>query len=186
MVLSLLVAGFLLVPGKVSISLPVIGEAQQSIADTNGPEFDVPFGNLSVDYPPESGPVNISLTLRVEVTDPDDVDTVIGSYRLDEETEWLNKTLSYTPREEYPNLYSTFVMNYTLGPGNWGVVFYFKFYANDTLDNWNSSSVYFYSFSGGGMPSPIQSILLNPLFWMTLVPVVLVIAIVVRRILKNR
>jgi len=181
-----MVAGLLLSPMDRSILLPVLEGPQQAIADTNGPEFDVPFGNLSIDLPPESGPMNISLKLRGEVTDPDGVDTVIGSYRLDEEIEWHNKTLSYTPTETYPNLYSSFVMNYSLGPGNWGVKWYFKFYANDTLGNWNSSSVYFHSISGGGMASPTQCIFLNPLFWMVLVPLLFLITILTRKLLKNR
>lgn len=181
-----IVAAFFLVPAGVSTSLSVLEESQQSISDTNGPEFDVPFGNLSIDFHPESGPVNISLMLRVEVTAPSGVDTVIGSYRLDDENEWHNKTLSYTPREGYPDLYSAFVMNRTLCSGDWGGKWYFKFYANDTLGNWNNSSVWFESFFGGGMPSPASSIFLNPLFWIAVVATVLVIAILVRRFLKNR
>lgn len=186
LVVFLIVAGSLIAPVGGIISPLVQGETQQAITDTNGPVFDVPFGNLSIDLPPETGPMNISLKLRVEVTDPDGVDTVIGSYRLDEETEWHNKTHSYTPRETHPNLYSAFVMNYTLGPGNWGVRWYFKFYANDTVGSWNSSAVYVHSIWGGGMSSPTQCIFLNPLFWIAVIATVFVVAVVVRRFLKNR
>ncbi len=131
------------------MSLILKQNAPHIVADSNGPTFAVPLGNTSVTFPPGTYPVNFTLSLEVEVIDPDGVDTVIGSHRLDSETAWHNTTLSYTPTTDHPDLYSAFVMNYTLGPEHWGVMWYFKFYANDSLGNWNSSGVWFRSFSAG-------------------------------------
>jgi hypothetical protein len=97
--------------------------------------------------------VNFTLSLEVEVTDPDGVDAVIGSHRLDSEAAWHNTTLAYTPMTDHPDLYSASVMNYTLGPEHWNVTWYFKFYANDSLGNWATSEVYFQSISGGWLTS---------------------------------
>jgi hypothetical protein len=115
------------------------------MADSNGPTFAVLLGNTSVTLPPGAYPRNYTLSLQVEVTDPDGVDTVIGSYRLGSETVWHNMTLSYTPTTDHPDLYSAFVMNYTLGPDHSSVMWYFRFYANDSLGNWSSSGVWFRS-----------------------------------------
>jgi hypothetical protein len=115
------------------------------IADSTGPTFAVIDGNTSTTFPPGADPVNFTLGLEVEVTDPDGVDMVIGSHRLDSEAAWHNTTLAYTPTTDHPDLYSAFVMNNTLGPEHWNMMWYFKFYANDSLGNWASTGVWYRS-----------------------------------------
>lgn len=119
---------------------------------SEGPEFNVINGNESGTLAPAES-YNLTFTLITEVTDPDGVDTVIGSYNRDNKSVWQNISMYYSPTERHPNLYKSIPLNYTLGPGNWGVIWWFKFYANDSNGNWSSSGVWFNSIHGGASTS---------------------------------
>ena len=93
------------------------------------------------DLVPSSVPVEMSLSLSVVVRDEDGIDTVIGSYKKDNDTIWTNTTMSfYAELPEQRHLYSAEPLNFTLDADNrlmlWDVVFY----ASDTLGNWNKSA----------------------------------------------
>jgi len=104
-----------------------------AFSSDNGPTFSE-YGDFYVDYLGDSGGVD----LRVTVTDEDGVDTVIGSLSNVTEAVWLNVTL--VESSTLPGRYS----------GSYGVdlpeaghtyVYHVKYYANDTLGNWNTSNV---------------------------------------------
>jgi hypothetical protein len=94
-------------------------------------------------------------------------------------------TLAYTPTTDHPDLYSAFAMNYTLGPGHWGVMWYFKFYANDSMGNWASSGVWVQSISGGESTwLRILGLLTNPYFLMAAAAVAVFVTVLIVRHLR--
>ena len=115
---------------------------------SDGPSFNVTMGNLSYDLIRTPGPMEIRIGIEVEVIDSDGVDTVIGSWANaqewdNEELTWNNVTMSYSPREMYSDLYAAWILNYTWEVDDWGSIWYYKAYANDTLGHWSTSGVWF-------------------------------------------
>ena len=103
------------------------------------PQFDE-VGKRFVDSVPSSVPLEFTLDLYVVVRDEDGIDTVIGSYKKDNDTIWTNTTMAlYAELTEQRYLYSAEPLNFTLDADNrlmlWDVVYY----ASDTLGNWNKS-----------------------------------------------
>ena len=103
------------------------------------PQFDE-VGHRFCDSVPSSVPLEFTLDLSVVVRDEDGIDTVIGSYKKDNDTIWTNTTMSfYAELVEQRYLYSARPLNFTLDADNrlmlWDVVYY----ASDTLGNWNKS-----------------------------------------------
>ena len=104
------------------------------------PQFDE-VGHMFYDSAPSSVPLEFTLGLSVVVRDEDGIDTVIGSYKKDNDTIWTNTTMSfYAELPEQRHLYSAEPLNFTLDADNrlmlWDVVYY----ASDTLGNWNKSA----------------------------------------------
>ncbi len=104
------------------------------------PQFDE-VGHEFIDSVPSSVPLEFTLGLSVVVRDEDGIDTVIGSYKKDNDTIWTNTTMSiYAELIEQRYLYSARPLNFTLDADNrlmlWDVVYY----ASDTLGNWNKSA----------------------------------------------
>lgn len=110
------------------------------VSDNSGPDFDLSLLPDFVDLIPSSEPVIFSLELRVGVSDPDHVDTVIGSYSNNSEN-WVNITLNYDESTSYPDDYAAQALNYTV-PGGYSVTIWnMRFFANDSLGNWNVSQL---------------------------------------------
>ena len=66
------------------------------LGDLEGPVFQFEMPEFA-DLVPGTGAVNLSLNLAVSVSDPDGVDTVIGSYKNRSESTWRNVTLRNDP-----------------------------------------------------------------------------------------
>lgn len=112
-----------------------------TICDTSGPDFDLSLLPDFVDLIPGSEPVIFSLELRVGVSDPDNVDTVIGSYSNSSEN-WVNVTLNYDESSSNPNDYAAQSLNYTIPGGTTSLTIWnIKYFANDSLGNWNVSQI---------------------------------------------
>jgi hypothetical protein len=76
------------------------------------------------------------------VRDPDGIDTVIGSYKNRSESIWKNVTMEvYGDIGNNTFLYSAKPLNFTLDNEHRLEVWYVKYYANDTLGNWNVSEL---------------------------------------------
>ncbi len=120
------------------------------LADSSGPTL-TPMMPEFFDLVPGNDPVNVSLELRVNATDPDGVEVVIGSYNNRSESTWTNVTLILDPEFNDPNVYLG-VVNYTLG-GPGGVYWNIRFFASDTLGNWNVSEDTFQSVARGNVPT---------------------------------
>ncbi len=134
-------------------------DAETYAVSSDSPSFNYPDGNTSHDYIRTLDPPIIQIKIRVEVLDPDGVDSVIGSWAnahdsYDHEFSWVNVTMSHAPIEVYPDLYTAWVLNYTYGVDDWGHFWYFKAYANDTLGHWSVSEVWYSSFAVIGRPHP--------------------------------
>ncbi len=111
-----------------------------TVSDDSGPVFDLTRLPDFVDLIPGSEPVIFSLELRVGVSDPDHVDTVIGSYSNNSEN-WVNITLNYDESTSYPDDYAAHALNCTI-PGGYSVTSWnMRFFANDSLGNWNVSQL---------------------------------------------
>jgi len=77
----------------------------------------------------------------VVVRDEDGIDTVIGSYKKDNDTIWKNTTMSfYAELREQRYLYSARPLNFTLDADNRLMVWDVVYYASDTLGNRNKSA----------------------------------------------
>lgn len=96
---------------------------------------------MFADLVPSSAPVEITLDLSVVVRDEDGIDTVIGSYRKDNDTIWTNVTMSFSHElREQRYRYSAEPLNFTLDADNRIMVWDVVYYASDTLGNWNKSA----------------------------------------------
>ncbi len=114
------------------------GDFTQSNGSTP-PQFDE-VGHMFADLIPSSVPVELTLRLSVVVRDEDGIDTVIGSYKQDNDTIWTNITMSvYAELSEQRYLYSARPLNFTLDADNRHMVWDVVYYASDTLGNWNKS-----------------------------------------------
>ena len=103
------------------------------------PQFDE-VGKRFADLVPSSIPVEITLHLSVVVRDEDGIDTVIGSYKKDNDTIWTNVTMSFSAElREQRYRYSAEPLNFTLDADNRNIVWDLLYYASDTLGNWNKS-----------------------------------------------
>jgi len=104
-----------------------------ALSSDNGPTFSV-YGDFYGDFVGSSGAV----VLGVTVMDEDGVDTVIGSISNVTEAVWHNVTLveSSTVPDDYYGSYHVDLP----GAGH-TYVSHVKYYANDTLGNWNTSNV---------------------------------------------
>lgn len=111
-----------------------------TISDNSGPDFDLTLLPDFVDLIPGSTPIIFSLELRVGVSDPDNVDTVIGSYSNSSEN-WVNITLNYDESTTNPSDYAAQALNYTIPGGTSLTIWNLKFSANDSLGNWNVSQI---------------------------------------------
>jgi len=117
--------------------------------DLEGPAFQFSMPEFA-DLVPGTEAVNLSLNLDVRVNDPDGVDTVIGGYKNRSESTWRNVTLHHDPDAYWPDLYLGHATNYTLDEHG-GVIWDIRFYANDSLDNWNASDITFFSIARSGL-----------------------------------
>ena len=91
-----------------------------------------------------------SVWFHVTVTDSDGIDLVIGSTRETSEHLWHNVTL--TASESDPNRYYGYYPVILPSPGS--IIFEVKFFAADSLNNWNVSDSVFYHLNNIGMSSP--------------------------------
>jgi hypothetical protein len=139
------------------------------------PQFDE-VGHMFHDSVPSSVPLEFTLGLSVVVRDEDGIDTVIGSYKKDNDTIWTNTTMSfYAELPEQRHLYSARPLNFTLDADNRNMVWDLVYYASDTLGNWNKSAQG--SISYCFFPADDDSILLA--FGSAFVPVVAIVGIIV-------
>jgi hypothetical protein len=114
-----------------------IEAAMNSIApapDTQGP---IIVGHDRIPFTPNSTEI---VTINVTVTDVSGVDTVILSYYNG--TTWVNITMTLTG-SYYEGVIPAF-------PN--GTAINYRFYANDTLDNWSVSGTYGYTVTDTGPP----------------------------------
>jgi hypothetical protein len=102
----------------------------------DGPTFS-DYGDFYVDFIGSSGSVWLAVTVR----DEDGVHTVIGSVSNIFELEWHNVTMveSSTIQNRYYGQ-----NNVSLPEGDHTYEFHVKYYASDTLGNWNASNVTHY------------------------------------------
>ncbi len=104
------------------------------------PQFDE-VGHMFFDWVPSSVPVESSLGLLVVVRDEDGIDTVIGSYKKDNDTIWTNVTMSVSAElREQRYSYSARPLDFTLDTDNRLMVWVVVYYASDTLGNRNKSA----------------------------------------------
>ncbi|MHA2135770.1 MAG: hypothetical protein ACW99J_18085, partial [Candidatus Thorarchaeota archaeon] len=127
----------------VVVLLVLAGSSQSS-----GPSFDLTGMPGFSDLVSGTEPINRTLELRVGVTDPDGVSTVIGSYKNSSETEWTNVTM--VRDMSYADDYVAEPLNYTIVGAHFLVVWDIIFYSNDTLDNWATSELFRMSVSRQG------------------------------------
>lgn len=125
------------------------------LADFEGPTFTFEMPNFA-DLVPSTGSVNLSLDLAVTVTDPDGVDTVIGSYSNRSESIWKNVTLHQDWTSDTSDYYKGHACDFTIDEKHNGVIWDIKFYANDTLGNWNVSETTFLSVWRPNLPPPSE------------------------------
>ena len=112
------------------------------VCQSSGPSFDLTLMPGFGDLVPGTEPVNLTLELRVGVTDPDGVSAVIGSYKNNSSSEWNNITMSRDASTSDPDDFVAWPINYTMNEPSFVVIWDIKFYANDSLDNWNISSLH--------------------------------------------
>jgi hypothetical protein len=131
------------------------------LSDSTGPEF-LHIGARFADLVPSNDPVNVTLGLSVVVRDPDGIDTVIGRYKNRSESIWKRVIMDlYGDVGNNTYVYFAEPLNFTLDIehrlGLWDV----KYYANDTLGNWNYSELGSISYwFMGPKPQPDYSIII--------------------------
>jgi hypothetical protein len=128
-------------------------------SDSSGPVFKGSY--LSTAHVPSNQPVYISITSKVYVYDSDRVDTVIACYKISSTTSWQNTTMNWVQHmdnDSYAGFdyYSANLANFTMIFNTEPTQYYIdiKYYANDTLDNWNESEIFNYAvaYSSDGNP----------------------------------
>jgi len=143
------------------------------------PQFDE-VGKRFADLVPSSVPVEITLDLYVIVRDEDGIDTVIGSYKKDNDTIWTNVTMSfYAELREQRYLYSARPLNFTLDADNRLMVWDVVYHSSDTLGNWNKSeqgSISYWFLTADDYSTPITAVT-----GVAIVCVVVVIIVVIRK-----
>ena len=142
------------------------------ISDDSGPIFDLTRLPDFVDLIPGSEPVIFSLDLRVGVSDPDHVDTVIGSYNNNSD-DWVNISLNYDESTSDPDDYAAHALNYTIPGGTSHTIWNIRFFANDSLGNWNVSRLKTMSVSrqsfGNGITPPVENLVAGLLIGATII-----------------
>ena len=128
--------------GEVGMTIESAPSSSFQVCQTSGPSFDLTSMPDFVDLIPGSEPVTLTLELRVEVTDPDGVSVVIGSYKNESSSEWTNVTMLEDLSSGIPDDYVAEPLNYTMVGTNWLVIWDVIFYANDSLGNWNTSDLH--------------------------------------------
>ena len=128
--------------GEIGMTIESSPSSSFQVCQTSGPSFDLTYMPGFVDLVPGSEPVTLILELRVEVTDPDGVSVVIGSYKNESSSEWTNVTMLEDLSSGNPDDYVAEPLNYTMVGTNWLVIWYVIFYANDSLGNWNTSDMH--------------------------------------------
>ena len=128
--------------GEVGMTIESSPSSSFQVCQTSGPSFDLTSMPGFVDLVPGSEPVTLTLELRVEVTDPDGVSVVIGSYKNESSSEWTNVTMLEDLSPGNPDDYVAEPLNYTMVGTNWLVIWDVIFYANDSLGNWNTSGLH--------------------------------------------
>ncbi len=128
--------------GEVGMTIESSPSSSFQVCQTSGPSFDLTLMPGFVDLVPGSEPVTLILELRVEVTDPDGVSVVIGSYKNESSSEWTNVTMLEDLSTGIPDDYVAEPLNYTMVGTNWLVIWYVIFHANDSLGNWNTSDLH--------------------------------------------
>ncbi len=118
------------------------------------------------------------------VRDEDGFDTVIGSYKKDNDTIWTNVTMSFSAElREQRYRYSARPLNFTLDADNRIMVWDVVYYASDTLGNWNKSaqgSISYCFFPADDNSTPIIAVI-----GVAIVFIVVVIVIIRKRGLKK-
>ncbi len=148
---------------------------QFTISDDSGPVFDLTYLPDFVDFIPGPDPIDYRLTLRVGVNDPDNVDTVIGSYSNSSEN-WVNITLDYDDSTNSTDDYSAQALNYTVPGGFSLTVWHIRYYANDSLGNWNVSQLKTMSVSRQQIPPLYGNVFVALLIVATImIPIAIVI-----------
>jgi hypothetical protein len=140
-VISLLLS---LTPWYSNNSIYPISDALYNEKESDGPVFELWMPNF-VDLVPGTGSINLTLELAVVVTDTNGIDTVIGSYKNQSESVWKNVTLALNQSYPIPDYYAGHARYFTLDDEHSGIVWDVKFYANDSLGNWNTSNTTFVS-----------------------------------------
>jgi len=136
---------------------------------SEGPSFS-DFSDFYADFVNE----NASVWFHVTVTDSDGVDLVIGSTRESSEHLWHNVTM--TASESVPNRYYGYYHVVLPIPGG-SITFEVKYYAADTLGNWNVSDSVFQYLTNLGMSSPDLIPLLATVTTISMTAVVLIVII---------
>ncbi len=116
--------------------LSIFHECQSS-----GPSFDLTLLPAFADLVPGTEPVNLTLELRVGVTDPDGVSVVIGSYKNHSSSEWANVSMSRDASTGNPDDFVAWPLNYMIIEPSFVFIWDIKFHANDTLGIWNASEL---------------------------------------------
>ncbi|MHA2191157.1 MAG: hypothetical protein ACXAAP_13075 [Candidatus Thorarchaeota archaeon] len=112
-----------------------------TLSDSTGPEFLL-IGARFADLVPSNDPVNVTLGLSVVVRDPDGIDTVVGRYKNRSESIWKRVIMDlYGDAGNNTYLYFAKPLNFTLDKGHRLELWDVKYYANDTLGNWNYSEL---------------------------------------------
>ena len=124
--------------------LPIMVCSNQ-VSSSEGPTFS-DYGDFYADFLNESA----SVWFHVTVNDSDGVDLVIGSTKEVSELLWHNVTLIAS--ESDPNRYYGYYPVILPSPGS--LVFEVKYFAADSLDNWNVSDTVHHSLNNIGMSSP--------------------------------
>ena len=150
--------------------------------DSEGPRI-IPEMPQYIDFIGSGENNTYSLVLRTNVTDPDGIRTVIGSYCNRSEGEWYNITMQLDPEDESGKIYKGIARKYTLTNRNSGVIWDIKFYACDNQGHW-STNVTFQSVNRIWMsepPPPLPDELVISIIAGASIIVVSVVTIVVRR-----
>jgi hypothetical protein len=146
------------------IQLPLTSYTNHQLS-SEGPIFS-DYGDFYGDFLNETA----SVWFHVTVTDPDGVDLVIGSTKESSGVLWHNVTLVVSESDQYRyyGYYSVILPT----PGS--TTFEVKYYAVDSLGNWNVSDTVFHYLNIIGITSPD----LIPVFWGTAISVTIVVLII--------
>lgn len=150
-----------------------------ALSDSSGPIFDGVAGYFA-DLVPTDQPVNWSMNAQVFVYDPDGVDSVIACHKNHTVTSWSNTTMRFTGQNQKGfDIYRTNLGNYTLDREHTSALWSVKYYANDSLGNWNVSGIANYSIAYFYSESSSLDILL-PVIILIIVAFVLIVAVTIK------